>query len=464
MKLKLTLYFISILIIAILSLRLLQGPSGSDVPISENHGSEFQDLRFFVTESFGLTSYKFHLPDFEILTFFNGSEEGNQKIEKEFLASTWSSDIVAMTQNIRLYDEIHPFLYTLEGGRTNTGNIKSVWNPRAQEVYIWALRTISPKTKIIPTIFRWENDFEKVSDAIGFKGNTKVRDYHIQQIIKEIETYGYDGIDIDYEGMTCDKRESFETFLSLLSEELKKKKKLLSVAIHPKTSAEKTSEYYCKENGKKMHVDFYEAYRGQLSHDYEFLGKIADKVKIMAYELHPRKNAFPGPGPQAPSWWIERILEYSTQRIPNSKLYMAIPTYGYDWPLNCDIPSKAVFYSRAQYIKMNWNPRTEEPTDVSKIFKETKKSGDWIYLRPYLYRHEGRVYDDPSLWYTLGGCDRVAFYMNRRSFETKMNLLKKYKIRGFSFWQLIQDNDPEIHSYLKTMIENKREDRKASFL
>lgn len=380
------------------------------------------------------------------------SEEENEK-SKEFLASTWSSDIVAMTENVKLYDEIHPFLYTLEGGRSNTGNIKSVWSPKAQEFYIWALKKISPKTKIVPTIFRWENDFEKISDAIGLNGNTKIRDYHIEQILKEIDKYDYDGIDIDYEGMTCEKKESFETFLTLLSGELKKKNKLLSVAIHPKTLAEEKTEYDCKGLKNPISVDFYEAYRGQLTHDYEFLGKVADKVKIMAYELHPRKNAFPGPGPQAPSWWIEKILEYSTKRIPKEKLYMAIPTYGYDWPLNCDIPSKAVFYSRAQFIKKNWHPREEEPTDVLKIYKEMRKSGDWIYLRPYLYRHEGHVYDDPSLWYTLGGCDRVAFYMNRRSFETKMNLLKKFKIRGFSFWQLIQDNDPEIHSYLKEMIE-----------
>ncbi|PJZ52700.1 glycosyl hydrolase family 18 protein [Leptospira adleri] len=391
--------------------------------------------------------------DPSILIFFEANSEKETTTSKQFLASTWSSDIIAMTENIRLYDEIHPFLYTLEGGRNNTGNIVSVWNPKAQEFYIWALKKISPRTKIIPTIFRWENDFEKISDVIGLNGNTKIRDYHIGQILKEIEKYDYDGIDIDYEGMTCEKKESFESFLTLLSGELKKKNKLLSVAIHPKTSAEEKSEYACKGLKKPISVDFYEAYRGQLTHDYEFLGKVADKVKIMAYELYPRKNAFPGPGPQAPSWWIEKILEYSTKRIPKEKLYMAIPTYGYDWPLNCDIPSKAVFFSRAQFIKKNWNPRQEEPTDVLKIFKEARKSGDWIYLRPYLYRHEGHVYDDPSLWYTLGGCDRVAFYMNRRSFETKMNLLKKFNIRGFSFWQLIQDNDPEIHSFLKEMIE-----------
>ncbi|EMN24522.1 glycosyl hydrolase, family 18 [Leptospira kirschneri serovar Sokoine str. RM1] len=402
--------------------------------------------------------YLFRIPKVknisELINSLHNFKSDTKETEKKFLASTWSSDIVAMAQNIHLYDEIHPFLYTLEGGRSNTGNIKSIWSHEAQEIYIWTLKTISPKTKIIPTIFRWENDFEKVSDAIGLNGNVKIRDYHIQQILNEIDYYGYDGIDIDYEGMTCDKKESFETFLTLLSKELKKKNKLLSVAIHPKTFAEQPLDYFCKENGKKMQVDFYEAYRGQLSHDYEFLGKVADKVKIMAYELHPRKNAFPGPGPQAPSWWIEIILEYSTKKIPNSKLYMAIPTYGYDWPLNCDIPSKAVFYSRAQYIKTNWNPKIEEPTDVVRIFKNARKSGDWIYLRPYLYRHEGHIYDDPSLWYTLGGCDRVAFYINRRSFETKMNLLKKYKIRGFSFWQLIQDNDPEIHTYLKQIIEN----------
>ncbi|TGJ99023.1 glycosyl hydrolase [Leptospira langatensis] len=379
----------------------------------------------------------------------NESNLKNSVSMERVRASTWSQDFFAMMKYIHLYDEMHPFIYNLEGGRKNTGRILSVWKPDEIAERIQWLRIMSPRTLIIPTIFRWENDFEKVADVIGLNGNTKTRDFHIQSILKEVEKYGYDGIDIDYEGMTCEKKEAFQEFLILLRDELHKRGKLLSVAIHPKTLAEKPSVYSCKGLKSPIQVDFYEAYRGQLTHDYEFLGKVADKVKIMAYELHPRKNGFPGPGPQAPDWWIDRILEYASGRIPNEKLYMAIPTYGYDWPLNCDIDSKSVYYSRAKWIQDKMLPRKEEPTDILEIFKTQPKLGDWKYLRPYLYRHEGHVYSDPSLWYRMGGCDRVAFYMNRSAFEAKMKILEKYKIRGFSFWQLIEDNDPEINRYLE---------------
>nr|WP_246028247.1 glycosyl hydrolase family 18 protein [Leptospira fletcheri] len=382
-----------------------------------------------------------------------GGGKGNERVEKanetRIYASTWSQDFWAMLKYIRLYDELHPFLYNLEGGRNNTGRILSVWKPEEISERMMWFRLVSPNTLIIPTIFRWENDFEKISDAIGLAGNVKVRDFHIRNILSEVEKYGYDGIDIDYEGMTCEKKEAFEEFLALLKEELHKRKKLLSVSIHPKTVAEQKTRFACSGLKAPIEVDYFEAYRGQLTHDYEFLGRTADKIKIMAYELHPRKNGFPGPGPQAPDWWIDKILQYAVERIPANKLYMAIPTYGYDWPLNCDLPSKSVYYSRAKFIREHWNPRMEQPTDVIKIYQTQAKAGDWIYLRPYLYRHEGHVYTDPSLWYRSGGCDRAAFYMNRTSFEKKMNILEKYKIRGFSFWQLIEDNDPEIHQYLE---------------
>lgn len=45
--------------------------------------------------------------------------------------------------------------------------------------------------------------------------------------------------------------------------------------------------------------------------------------------------------------------------------------------------------------------------------------------------------------------------MNRKAFEDKMNLLRQYDLGGFSFWQLISDNDPGINDYLELLVSNK---------
>ncbi|GBF50346.1 glycosyl hydrolase, family 18 [Leptospira ryugenii] len=376
------------------------------------------------------------------------------------LASTWSSDIASIKKYVHLYDEMHPFIYNLKGGRRNTGEIHNVWSEKETRDLVLYVREKSPNTLLIPTIFRWENNSELIMEAIGAKDpDFKIRSRHIEAILKEIDLYGWDGIDIDYEGMGCDRKEAFEDFLIELKKKLKEKDKLLSVAIHPKTAIQDTIDFKCPGLKQNIKVDYFESYKGQWTHDYEFLGKVADKIKIMAYELYPRGPGFPGPGPQAPLDWIEKILDYALAKIPKEKLYMAIPTYGYDWPLNCEGETKAVYYSYARKIIREKNPLKKEPTSIPAIMKSYPRStNEWPELDPYLYRHLGKVYEDPSLWYTVDGCDHVAFYMNRGAFATKYNALKKRKIAGFSFWQLVRDNDPEIHTFLEEAIkENHRE-------
>ncbi|MCU0823703.1 MAG: glycosyl hydrolase family 18 protein [Leptospira sp.] len=376
------------------------------------------------------------------------------------LASTWSSDIPSIKKFVQFYDEMHPFIYTLKGGRKNTGEVTNVWSEKETKDLISYVREKSPKTLLIPTIFRWENSSELIMEAIGAKDEeNRIRTKHIEAILSEIDRFGWDGIDIDYEGMGCDRKEAFESFLLELKSKLSTKGKLLSVAIHPKTASGETTLLKCPGLKDPIKVDYIESYKGQWTHDYEFLGKVADKVKIMAYELYPRGPGFPGPGPQAPLDWIEKILDYALTKIPKEKLYMAIPTYGYDWPLNCEGETKAVYYSYSRKIIREKQPIQKEPTSITQLVKTIPRSTkDWPQLDPYLYRHVGKVYEDPSLWYSEDGCDHVAFYMNRKAFATKYNALKKRKIAGFSFWQLIRDNDPEIHSFLEEAIqENLKE-------
>ncbi len=376
------------------------------------------------------------------------------------LASTWSSDIPSIKKFVHFYDEMHPFIYTLKGGRKNTGEITNIWSEKETKELIAYVREKSPNTLLLPTIFRWENSTELIMEAIGAKdeGNS-IRSKHIETILNEIDRFGWDGIDIDYEGMGCDRKEAFETFLVELKSKLKVKGKILSVAIHPKTASGQTILLNCPGLKDPIKVDYLESYKGQWTHDYEFLGKVADKVKIMAYELYPRGPGFPGPGPQAPLDWIEKILDYALTKIPKEKLYMAIPTYGYDWPLNCEGETKPVYYSYSRKILREKLPIQKEPTSIPQLIKTIPRSTpNWPELDPYLYRHVGKVYEDPSLWYSEDGCDHVAFYMNRKAFAIKYDALKKRKIAGFSFWQLIRDNDPEIHRFLEEAIQKNQKE------
>ncbi|TGM80797.1 glycosyl hydrolase family 18 protein [Leptospira bouyouniensis] len=373
-----------------------------------------------------------------------------------FRSSAWSTDWTAMKKTVHLYNEIHPFIYTMKGGLSNNGELISSWSSTSRKERVQELRALNPKVKIIPTIFRWENPKEKIQENIGMGGRNDIRDHHIQVIVNEILTYGYDGIDIDYEGMSCDKKEKFEEFFAQLAKEVHKKGKLISVAVHPKTPAEKSKrkELHCRGLSKPIQLDFRENWRGPTTHDYEFLAKHADRVKIMAYELHPRKYHNPGPGPQAPNVWLKDIITYAKKRVPTHKLYMAIPTYGYDWALNCKASAKAIYHSDAQRIKAGAH-KNRQPTDINRILNEENKVASWKNLSKFSDIHKNRAYEDPSLWYTSGGCDRVAFYMNRRAFEEKMNLLRKYDLGGFSFWQLVTDNDPEINVYLSKLVQGK---------
>ncbi|EKR90318.1 glycosyl hydrolase, family 18 [Leptospira santarosai str. CBC379] len=371
----------------------------------------------------------------------------------DFRASTWFSDYEAMKKTVHLYNEIHPFIYGMKGRETNNGDLYSSWGSSQKRERVAELRKLNPNVKIIPTIFRWENKYEKISENIGMKGRNDIRDKHLANILYELDTYDYDGIDIDYEGMSCEKKEKFEEFIVVLSKEIHKRGKILSVAVHPKTPAKKESMKACKGLKDKIKMDYAENWRGPMTHDYAFLAQYADRIKIMAYELHPRKYRNPGPGPQAPNTWIKSIIEYAKARVPSRQLYMAIPTYGYDWALNCNSKIKSVYYQDAVRKKELGIHR--QPTNIDQILANSKNSGSWTNLSKFSWVHTGKTYEDPSIWYKSEGCDRVAFYMNRKAFEDKMNLLRQYDLGGFSFWQLISDNDPGINDYLELLVSNK---------
>ncbi len=200
-----------------------------------------------------------------------------------------------------------------------------------------------------------------------------LRNKVINDLIKAAETY--DGIQIDWEGVTARDKENYMSFLY----DLKKKmgKKILSVAIAARV--------------KKLNKDAY---------DYEDLSKVADKIIIMAYDEHWSTSK---PGAVASLEWGEKVCDYAVSAIQGEKLVMGLPFYGRTWSTDTE-GKRAYKYKSMQ--EMLTDKRVKIQRDNGKVnnYKFTKK-----------VEIEGWFDDAESLnakicSYMSRGVDKVAFW------------------------------------------------------
>jgi len=118
----------------------------------------------------------------------------------------------------------------------------------------------------------------------------------------------YHGVQIDFEGIADRDGTDFLNFLIQLKKALPSEK-IFSVAVMARW----------QEHKIKHPRD---------ANDYPLIGRIADRVIIMAYDEHYRTGP---PGPIASLNWCRPIFEYALATIPPSKIIMGIPLYGRAW-------------------------------------------------------------------------------------------------------------------------------------
>ncbi|MFZ5917333.1 MAG: glycosyl hydrolase family 18 protein [Chloroflexota bacterium] len=159
--------------------------------------------------------------------------------------------------------------------------------------------------RVLPTVM---NDFDGARVAALLADET-TREAHIQTVLELVERLDYDGIEIDYEALPAESRDDFSAFIEALAAALHEKGRLLSIAVHPKTS----------DKG---------SWHGPESQDWPRLGAAVDAFKIMVYEYHWRSSS---PGPIAPLDWADAVLTYAESAVPAEKIWLGLPFYGRDW-------------------------------------------------------------------------------------------------------------------------------------
>ena len=213
----------------------------------------------------------------------------------------------------------------------------------------------------------------------------------IENIIATMQAKGYVALDIDFEFILPEDRQSFINFIANVQSRLKPLGLLTLVALAPKTSGEQTGLLY-------------------EAHDYPAIGAIADYVLLMTYEWG---YLFSPPMPTAPLNNVRQVLEYGVSVIDPNKILMGIPNYSYDWALP---------YVEGETMAEALS--NQEAIARAAEFGATIQFDEVAQVPFY-------TYTDPN------GVVHEVYFDDIRSMNVKFRLIPEFGLAGAGVWQIM---------------------------
>lgn len=213
----------------------------------------------------------------------------------------------------------------------------------------------------------------------------------IADLLATIQAKGFLGVDIDFEYIKAQDRDTFVEFVRSVTETMNANGYSVSVDLAPKTSADQPGLLYEGKN-------------------YGALGAIANSVLVMTYEWG---YTYGPPMAVAPINKVRQVLDYAVTEIESTKINMGIPNYGYDWTLPYERGvTKARTLGNIEAVQLA-------------IEKGAQIQFDEVAMSPY-YR------------YTENGVAHEVWFEDPRSISAKLELIYEYNLRGASYWQIMQ--------------------------
>lgn len=206
---------------------------------------------------------------------------------------------------------------------------------------------------------------------------------------------GYRGVNIDFENIPPGDRMYLTAFFRELAAVLRPKNLLVTASIPAKTYDDKKT-----------------AHSGAF--DYQGIAPYLDMVMIMTYDEHYSGG---DPGPVASFSWVEKVIGYTLRSFPPKKVALGIAAYGYDWGLG---KGKALTY-----------------TGIQNLIKKHQIAPKW---------HS--EYKVPYFTYKSWGVTHQVWYENSYSTSFKVDLVKKYGLKGIAVWRLGYE-DPNIWNIVR---------------
>jgi spore germination protein len=242
-------------------------------------------------------------------------------------------------------------------------------------------------TKLYPTISNSSAD--SLSTVLN---DMSLLNTHINNIVNEVNTNNYDGIDIDYETIKSTDKAAFSGFVRLLSEKLHLNNKKLTIAILWKNDLDSIIDQFSDSRAAQ---------------DWEEIGKYVDEFRIMGYEY---THSYSYAGPIAPTDWLEGILEYAVKKVDSEKIVLGLPLYAYEWSEGAK-GAKALVWNDVNNIKNN--------NQLS--ITNNQMNGNYF---------------EKELKYKAGDVTKIIWYQDSEVTERRIELAKEYGVTRFVFWRL----------------------------
>jgi len=306
--------------------------------------------------------------------------------------SQWHPDWEVMKANPKLFDSVSFCWFGIE----KDGSLTRMAPPDRDAIVAWARKN---GIKTFMTIG---------SGADGITG--KAGEKAIAGMVAECEKQGFDGVDVDVEGLDRSARDAYTLFAAKLLNALKSmtRPRLLSLTIQPVVSAE-------EEAGSFF--------------DYMAIGRLADIVRVMHYDI-----SWDDPGPIISRERFAEELAYAASRIPSSKYVPALPWYGRDW----NITAKT-------HMDILWR-MTEDNDGICGMNEIVSKFGG----KPRWSETEGEL----TLTYTREGALHEVWMADPRQFEWMIDTAKKAGVAGVYAWQ-VEYADPAFMPVVRKKLANK---------
>ncbi|THF73848.1 S-layer homology domain-containing protein [Cohnella fermenti] len=228
----------------------------------------------------------------------------------------------------------------------------------------------------------------------------------VSRIAALADTYGMDGVNLDFENVAGGDRQALTAFIGELAAALHERGAVLAVDVSPDLGTDWTAAF-----------------------DYEAIGEAADYVVLMAYDEHWANS--PVAGSVSSLSWLKTGLSTLLQAVPAEKTIVALPFYTQDWTLGSAVSSEELSMK-------------EQNARIQSLASATKSWNAGLGQYVFTYAKSGKTHriwteDSRSLTAKVlqsleqGAAGFAYWYIGAESSDVWPSLRNAYKYEAFDF-------------------------------